>query len=91
MKSDLLVLPDESKISLQKELQKHHLELTSDGNAVRWNRDNPKFPRNWSQMRKVYDIGVICLLDLFMYAHSHYPRRNLANTSYAELLAALQV
>ncbi|KAJ5609228.1 hypothetical protein N7528_009795 [Penicillium herquei] len=70
MTSGLLHFTDESKISLEKELRERHLELTPDGSAIRWRRDNPKYPRNWPPLRKFYDTGVICMLDLFITASS---------------------
>lgn len=56
---------------LQEHLRDHYLELTPDGKFVRWLRENPKHPRNWPSLRKTYDIGLICLLDLFVYAMAH--------------------
>lgn len=48
-------------------LLKNDLEFTPDGQYVRWAKGNKKHPRNWSATRKVYDIGLIFLLDLFVY------------------------
>ncbi|KAJ5918752.1 hypothetical protein N7454_009896 [Penicillium verhagenii] len=70
MKSTLVDIMDEPKFSLRKQLREHHLELTSDGRFVRWMRDNPKNPRNWSIFRKTYDAGLVCILDLFITASS---------------------
>jgi hypothetical protein len=58
---------DEPKPSIQGLLYLHCLELTPDGKYVRWVRDHPRHPRNWSGFRKAYDIILVCLLDLFMY------------------------
>ncbi|RAK95296.1 MFS multidrug transporter [Aspergillus ibericus CBS 121593] len=51
-------------------LLKNHLEFTDDGQFVRWGRGNKNHPRNWSTTRKVFDIGLIFLLDLFVTATS---------------------
>ncbi|CAI7597405.1 unnamed protein product [Penicillium glandicola] len=61
---------DEPKASVIELLHEHYLELTTDGNYVRWLRDHPRHPRNWSGVRKTYDIVLICLLDLFITASS---------------------
>lgn len=55
--------PETSAIEL---LHDHFLALTPDGKYVRWLRDHPRHPRNWSTIRKTYDIALVCLLDLFM-------------------------
>lgn len=47
-------------------LSKHQLEFTPDGQHVRWQRGNTRHPRNWPIYRRVYDITVIFLLDLFL-------------------------
>jgi len=49
-------------------LSEHELELTPDGQLVRWRRDNKRHPRNWPLPRRVYDISIIFFLDLFLYA-----------------------
>ncbi|RAH54108.1 MFS multidrug transporter [Aspergillus piperis CBS 112811] len=51
-------------------LLKNDLEFTPDRQYVRWAKGNKKHPRNWSATRKVYDIGLIFLLDLFVTATS---------------------
>ncbi|KAJ5749211.1 uncharacterized protein N7511_010907 [Penicillium nucicola] len=61
---------DEPKPSIQGFLYQHSLELTPDGKYVRWMRDHPRHPRNWSGFRKAYDIILVCLLDLFITASS---------------------
>ncbi|KAJ6166875.1 hypothetical protein N7470_002322 [Penicillium chermesinum] len=61
---------NESNTCLNKQLQEYYLELTEDGRFVRWMRNNPKYPRNWTGLRKTYDTTVICLLDLFVTASS---------------------
>lgn len=66
MKSTLVDITDEPKFSLRKQLREERLELTLDGCFVRWMRDNPKCPRNWSTARKIYDAGLVCTLDLFV-------------------------
>ncbi|KAI3291509.1 hypothetical protein DTO002I6_5762 [Penicillium roqueforti] len=60
----------EPKASAIELLHDHYLELTPDGKYVRWLRDHPRHPRNWSSLRKTYDIVLICLLDLFITASS---------------------
>ena len=62
--------PEASAVELLKD---HFLELTPDGRYVRWLGDHPRHPRNWSGLRKTYDIALICLLDLFMYDHIKLP------------------
>ncbi|KAJ5514149.1 Major facilitator superfamily domain general substrate transporter [Penicillium fimorum] len=61
---------DEPKVSALELLHEHYLELTPDGKYVRWMRNHPRHPRNWSGLRKTYDIVLICLLDLFITASS---------------------
>ncbi|KAJ5105863.1 hypothetical protein NUU61_003210, partial [Penicillium alfredii] len=70
MENRRLTITEEPKPSIQERLQKHCLDVTPDGQFVRWSRDNPLFPRNWSIARKSYDVGVICLLDLVITATS---------------------
>lgn len=42
------------------------LERTGDGkNTVRWATTNPRHPRNWSPLKKVYDITIIILLEFY--------------------------
>ncbi|KAJ5130459.1 uncharacterized protein N7515_006498 [Penicillium bovifimosum] len=60
----------EPKASILELLHEHYLELTPDGRYVRWLRDHPRHPRNWSGLRKGYDIILICLLDLIITASS---------------------
>jgi hypothetical protein len=71
---------DEPKPSIQGLLYQNFLELTPDGKYVRWVRDHPRHPRNWSGFRKAYDIILVCLLDLFMYdkyqAHGNHSATN---------------
>jgi hypothetical protein len=63
---------DELKPTIQGLLYQNSLELTPDGKNVRWVRDHPKHPRNWSGIRKTYDLIIVCLLDLFMYDYFHF-------------------
>lgn len=81
--------PETSAIEL---LHDHFLELTPDGKYVRWLRDHPRHPRNWSSLRKTYDIALICLLDLFMCVQTEF-QPSLVNrlTILAEQHPALQV
>ncbi|KAJ5887813.1 hypothetical protein N7495_007854 [Penicillium taxi] len=70
-KSVIVDAEDELKFPLQNHLRnEHHLEITKDGKFVRWYRENPKHPRNWSTSRKIYDVGLVCLLDLIITASS---------------------
>lgn len=55
---------------MQEYLQEHYLEFAPNGKAIRWTHDNPRHPRNWPVWRKSYDIGLVCLLDLFITASS---------------------
>lgn len=68
----------EAKASPLVLLHEHSLELTPDGKYVRWLRDHPKHPRNWSGARKTYDLILLCLLDLFMYVEGTYNRFSIA-------------
>lgn len=51
--------------SLELALRESHLELDPKTGYVRWASTNPKHPRNWSMARKVWDIGLITLLELY--------------------------
>ena len=46
-------------------LEDNGLELTADGQFVRWSASNKKHPRNWHMPRKIYDTGLIIFLDFF--------------------------
>ena len=48
----------------QEHLSQQGLYLTTD-NLVRWKGSSPDHPRNWSRKRKVYDAGLIILLDFW--------------------------
>ncbi|KAL5052175.1 hypothetical protein BDW71DRAFT_193582 [Aspergillus fruticulosus] len=50
---------------LQIALKELGLELTPDGQYVRWANTNPKHPRNWPTTRKAYDIGLIIFLEFY--------------------------
>lgn len=50
-------------------LHEQGLELTPDGQYVRWSRSNQRHPRNWSKARKAYDTGLIIWVDVFTYEH----------------------
>ena len=50
----------------------HGLNVGSDG-LICWAQQNQHHPRNWSRLRKIYDIGIIIFLDFFTYV----PRSNL--------------
>lgn len=50
---------------LQSSLDDLGLEFTPDGQFVRWSMANPRHPRNWHKLRKMYDSGLIIWLDLF--------------------------
>ncbi|KAK6822005.1 MFS multidrug transporter [Apiospora arundinis] len=47
------------------ELHAHGLERGPDG-LIRWRRDSPDHPRNWSSCRKVFDITVIIFFEFFV-------------------------
>ncbi|KAI9035779.1 MFS multidrug transporter [Aspergillus affinis] len=57
-------------VSLEACLTQYDLELTPDGQYIRWGSKNPHHPRNWGTARKVYDLTVITLMDLFVTAVS---------------------
>ncbi|KAI9368611.1 major facilitator superfamily domain-containing protein [Aspergillus egyptiacus] len=50
---------------LQLALEEQGLEFTPDGQYVRWASTNPRHPRNWTQLRKAYDIGLIIFLEFY--------------------------
>ncbi|KAL4909128.1 hypothetical protein BDW74DRAFT_174340 [Aspergillus multicolor] len=62
--------PSGQNADLQTVLHEHGLELTPDGEYVRWATSNQNHPRNWSAVRKVYDSSLIIFLDLFTTAIS---------------------
>ncbi|EFE34070.1 uncharacterized protein ARB_07021 [Trichophyton benhamiae CBS 112371] len=66
----LEILPTIGENNLQALLEEHGLEYTPDGEHIRWLASNPKHPRNWSMLRKIYDSGLIIILDLFTTAVS---------------------
>ena len=57
---------ESSDISLHNLLVAHGLGLAPDGSYVRWLKENPRHPRNWSKPRKFYDLIVIHLCDFFV-------------------------
>lgn len=47
--------------SFSEELQRHGFLLNAEG-YIRWDKQNPKHPRNWSGKRKAYNtIVILCL------------------------------
>ncbi|CAG7930576.1 unnamed protein product [Penicillium olsonii] len=60
----------EKSSDLNLALREMQLELEPVTGRVRWNAANPKHPRNWSIARKVWDIGLIVLLELYTSAIS---------------------
>ncbi|KAL4959355.1 major facilitator superfamily domain-containing protein [Aspergillus stella-maris] len=55
----------EEDIVLQVALKELELELTPDGQYVRWANTNRNHPRNWPTIRKMYDIGLIIFLEFY--------------------------
>jgi hypothetical protein len=53
-------------------LQALGLSLEEDG-YVKWRPDAQMHPRNWSVKRKIYDTGLIILLDLVTYVSLRCP------------------
>ncbi|KAJ5902007.1 MFS general substrate transporter [Penicillium taxi] len=53
--------------TLQLALRDLQLELDPDSGYIRWASTNPKHPRNWRISRKIYDIGLITLLEFYTY------------------------
>lgn len=45
------------------------LELNPQG-AIRWGKDNPAHPRNWSPWLKAYSSAVILILEFVTYVSS---------------------
>lgn len=64
------LFPGRDQDNIQSILGTYQLELTPDGEHVRWSTSNPKHPRNWPLARKIYDTVVIVFLDLFTYVSS---------------------
>lgn len=56
----------ESNHSLHLFLDSNGLELAADNCSVRWKQSNRKHPRNWPTTRKIYDIGLVFLLDFLV-------------------------
>lgn len=54
-----------SESSVQSVLEEYELELTPDGEYVRWSASNRRHPRNWSVPCKIYNCSLITFLDLF--------------------------
>ena len=50
---------------IQSVLDGYGLELTPDGEYVRWTASNCRHPRNWSASRKIYDSSLIIFLEFF--------------------------
>lgn len=42
------------------------LEIAESGYVV-WRKDNPSHPRNWTGMRKAFDISLVVIFDLVAY------------------------
>lgn len=57
-------LPEDQ--SFADELNRHGL-LLNDAGYVRWDKQNPKHPRNWSGKRKAYNTIVILCLEFITY------------------------
>ncbi|KAE8152372.1 MFS general substrate transporter [Aspergillus avenaceus] len=56
------------RVSLDYALEAQGLELKSnEKDIVRWSATNPRHPRNWSPLRKAYDITIIILLEFYTY------------------------
>ncbi|KOC11239.1 hypothetical protein AFLA70_617g000370 [Aspergillus flavus AF70] len=66
------VTPDStSHASLDYALEAQGLERVGDGkDLMRWAATNPRHPRNWSPLRKAYDITIIILLEFYTTAVS---------------------
>ncbi|PKY02548.1 MFS general substrate transporter [Aspergillus campestris IBT 28561] len=57
-----------NQVALQYALEDQGLERTGDEkNLVRWATTNPKHPKNWSPLRKAYDVTIIILLEFYTY------------------------
>ncbi|KAF2677839.1 MFS multidrug transporter [Lentithecium fluviatile CBS 122367] len=54
----------------QQLLESFSLEFTPDGGHVRWSASNHRHPRNWSTIRKSFDISIVIFLDLYTTAVS---------------------
>ncbi|EFR00842.1 hypothetical protein MGYG_03847 [Nannizzia gypsea CBS 118893] len=64
------ILPTIGEDNIQALLEEHGLEYTPDGEHIRWLASNPSHPRKWPMLRKIYDSGLIIILDLFTTAVS---------------------
>lgn len=66
-KSSPTLVPGQDQDNIRVILDEYQLELTPDGEFVRWSSSNQKHPRNWPLPRKIFDTSVIVFLDLFTY------------------------
>lgn len=53
--------------ALELSLRDLQLELDPGSGNIRWAQTNPKHPRNWTRARKLWDIGLITLLEVYTY------------------------
>lgn len=50
---------DEKKAHLYCELNSHGFQLRKDG-FVDWKHDEKRYPRNWSDSKKTFTVGLLC-------------------------------
>lgn len=65
VKSSPTLVPSHDQDNIRVVLSEYELELTPDGEHVRWSFSNKKHPRNWPLARKIFDTSMIVFLDLF--------------------------
>ena len=53
-------------VEVRELVQNHGLEVNEE-NHIRWQKQNPKHPRNWSGKRKAFNTVVILLLEFITY------------------------
>lgn len=65
-----LAVHEKNDSTLESALREAQLELDPSSGHVRWTSKNPRHPRNWSLARKIWDIGIITLLEVYTYVES---------------------
>ncbi|CAG8166889.1 unnamed protein product [Penicillium salamii] len=63
--------------SLDLALREMQLELEPVTGRVSWCSSNPKHPRNWSLPRKIWDIGLIVLLEVYTCVRSNITMKSV--------------
>lgn len=62
--------------SLNQTILNHLKELglrLAEDDYVKWRHDSTAHPRNWATSRKLFDVGLVLLLDLFTLVSRDFP------------------